>query len=140
MNNDQTSTTTWALQTRKNSRRLGYWTLAWVITTALAAFGPKFFWNFNTIFSVLVIVLNLATGAGMILAHRKNLQGQDELQQKITMQAMAITLGVVLVVGIAYALLEDIHLITFQPEISHLIIVLGLTFGAASFIGQRYYR
>lgn len=140
MNNDQTSTTTWALRIRENNKRLGYWTIVWVITTALAAFGPKFFWNFNTTFSVLVIVLNLVIGTGMILAHRKNLQGQDELQQKITMQAMAITLGVVLVVGIAYELLEDIHLITFQPEISHLIILMGLTFITAKAITQRNYR
>lgn len=140
MNNDQTTTTAWELRSRQNKKRLASWTLAWVITTGLAAFGPKFFWDFNTIISVLAIILNLAMGAGMIMAHRKNLQGQDELQQKIAMQAMAITLGVVLIVGIAYELLEDIHLISFQPEISHLIIVMGLTFITVKILTQWNYR
>ncbi len=53
---------------------------------------------------------------------------------------MALTLGVGMVVGVSYELLEDIKLITFEPEISHLIILMGLTFGIGIIVGNRRYQ
>jgi len=34
--------------TAKNGARVLIWSLAWVLTTALAAFGPKVIWDFHT--------------------------------------------------------------------------------------------
>jgi xanthosine utilization system XapX-like protein len=71
---------------------------------------------------------------------RQYLLGLDELQRKIELDAMALTLGVGMVVGVSYELLEDIKLITFEPEISHLIILMGLTFGIGIIVGNRRYQ
>jgi len=35
-------TSAWTTNTARNPVRLGYWTLAWVLTMALANFGPPF--------------------------------------------------------------------------------------------------
>ena len=53
---------------------------------------------------------------------------------------MAFTLGVGLVLGLSYELLEDIKLISFEPEISHLIMVMCLTNLTAIIAGHRKYR
>ena len=128
------------VRTKKNTVQLGYWTGAWVLTTALAAFGPKFFWEFNTPVTILGVLINLGIGFGMILANKRHLNGLDELMRKIQLEAMAISLGVGLVCGLSYELLEDIKLITFEPEVSHLIILMALTYMVGIIAGNRRYK
>ena len=124
----------------KNTSRLAYWTIAWVATTALAAFGPRLIWNFDTLLSILGVLLNVGVGFGMIMATRRHLRGLDEMQQKIFLDAGALALGVGLVCGIGYEQLEDMKLISFEPEISHLVILMCLTFIAGKIAGHRKYR
>jgi hypothetical protein len=127
-------------QTKKNTLRLGWWTGAWVLASAGAAFGPRFLWDFNTLPTILGVLIHIGIGFGMIRMFRQYLLGLDELQRKIELDAMALTLGVGMVVGVSYELLEDIKLITFEPEISHLIILMGLTFGIGIIVGNRRYQ
>jgi len=124
----------------ENNANLRNWTIAWVITMAIAAFAPRFVWDYNTAFSVIAILVNLVIGFRMLVANRVHLKGLDEMQQKILLDAMALSLGVGLVVGLSYELLEDIKLITFQPEIAHVVIVMGLTYLVAVLLGHRKYQ
>ena len=41
---------------------------------------------------------------------------------------MSLSLGIGLVLGCSYEMLEDIKLIPFEPEISHLLILMSLTY------------
>lgn len=140
MTKQTTDSSDWAACSAKNTVHLGYWTFAWVATTAVAAYGPKLIWDFQTLLTILGVLINLAVGFGMILATRRHLQGLDEMQQKIFLDAGALSLGVGLVGGISYELLEDIKLITFEPEIGHLVILMCLTFLAGLIAGHRKYR
>jgi hypothetical protein len=56
------------------------------------------------------------------------------------MDAMGITLGIGLIAGIAYEQLEDIKLISYEPEISHLIMLMAVTYIISILIGNRKYR
>ncbi|KGJ87216.1 hypothetical protein [Colwellia psychrerythraea] len=123
-----------------NTKSLRNWTMVWVVTMAIAAFAPRFIWDFNTSLTIITLLVNLAVGFRMLVANRDYLRGLDEMQQKILFDAMAVTLGVGLVVGLSYELLEDIKLIAFEPEISHLIIVMCLTNLTAIIAGHRKYR
>jgi xanthosine utilization system XapX-like protein len=53
---------------------------------------------------------------------------------------MALTLGVGLVVGMSYELLEDIKLISFEPQIPHLIMLMGFTYIIGIILGNRRYQ
>lgn len=130
----------WQSNQRNNSVRLMYWSIAWVASMAFAAFGPRLLWDYQTGLTVLGVVVNLAIGGGMILANRRYLQGLDEMQRKIFLDASVLSLGVGLVCGLSYELLEDIKLIAFQPEISHLVILMCLTFLVGIVMGHRAYR
>ena len=137
----QTSATShWEASTAKNGTRVLIWSLAWVLTTALAAFGPKVFWDFHTGLTVFGVLINVGVGFGMIFATKRHLQALDEMQQKIFRDAAVLSLGVGLVCASSYELLEDIQLITFQPEISHVIILMCLTFLIGMIVGHRKYR
>jgi hypothetical protein len=127
-------------QTKKNTLRLFFWTGAWVLATAGAAFGPRFLWDFNTLPTVLGVLIHISIGFGMIRVFKQYLLGLDELQRKIQLDAMALTLGVGMVVGVSYELLEDIKLITFEPEISHLILLMCLTYCIGIILGNRRYQ
>jgi hypothetical protein len=116
------------------------WNAAWVASMALAAFGPKLMWNYDTLLTILSVLINLGIGFAMILANRRYLRGLDEMHQKIFLDAAVLTLGVGLVCGLSYELLEDIKLIPFQPEISHLVILMCLTFLTGMIVGHRKYR
>jgi hypothetical protein len=140
MNDSNTDPETWANRNAKKSLHLLVWTFVWVLSTALAAFGPKLLWDFATVPTILAVLLNVGVGFGMILATKRHVHGLDELQQRIFLDAGALSLGVGLVFGIAYELLEDIKLIPFEPEISHLVILMTLTFLAGTIAGNRKYR
>lgn len=120
--------------------RLGLWTLAWVLSLALVTFGAKFIWDFNITVSVILILLNLLIGVGMIIANVRLIQHMDELQRKIQLDAMGITLGVALIAGIGYSALDITNVISFDAEIGHLIFLLGITYIAAILIGNARYK
>ena len=140
MNNLKTSSNDWASSNKKNTVRLGYWTLAWVLSMAVAAFGPKYLWGFAVGPTVLAVIINLGIGFGMIVANKQYLRGLDEMHQKIFLDAGALTLGVGLVCGLSYELLEGAKLISFDPEISHLVILMCLTFLIGMIAGHRRYQ
>lgn len=129
----------WAGSTVKNTARLRYWTFAWVASMALAAFGPKWLWDYATLPTAIFVIINLALGFGMIIANRRYLKGLDEMQQKIFLDAGALTLGVGLVCGLGYELLAQTKLVPFEAQISHLVILMCLTFLAGLIAGHRRY-
>lgn len=140
MNKLKTGSNNWAASSLRNSVRLMFWAAAWVAAMALAAFGPKLIWNYNTLLTILSVLINLGIGFAMIVANKRYLKGLDEMHQKIFLDAAVLTLGVGLVCGLSYELLEDIRLIPFQPEISHLVILMSLTFLTGMIVGHRKYR
>ena len=124
----------------KSSLHLLRWTATWVATTALAGLGPGLIWDYATLPTILAILVNLGIGFRMILQIKRYVQMLDELGQKIFLDASAITLGVGMVCGVSYELLEDIRLISGEPQISFLIALMSLTFMASHLAGHRKYR
>jgi len=127
-------------QTKKNTLRLFFWSVAWVLATAGVAFGSKNLWNFNTWLTIIAVLIHIGLGLGMIRVFKQYLLGLDELQRKIQLDAMALSLGVGLVLGCSYELLEDIKLIPFDPEIPHLLILMSLTYVVGAVLGHRKYQ
>jgi len=127
-------------QTKKNTLRLFLWTVAWVLATAGVAFGSKNLWNFNTWLTIIAVLIHIGLGLGMIRVFKQYLLGLDELQRKIQLDAMALSLGIGLVLGCSYEMLEDIKLIPFEPEIPHLLILMSLTYVVGTVLGHRKYQ
>lgn len=135
-----TKSNEWESAAKKNVRHLAYWTAAWGLAIATAAFGPKFLWNYNSSISILAIVVSTILGAGMILMNRKYTNGLDELNRKITLDAKAIALGVGVVAGISYSMLDAANVISFDAEIGHLVALIGVTYFIAFIVGSIRYK
>jgi len=130
----------WSGENISNTKNLAIWTAAWLVTMALATFGSLLLWPESQILKMTSLLVNLLVGIGVIFANKRHLRGLDELQQKIQLDAMALALGVGLVVGLAYSTMDVIDLIAFDAEISHLVMLIGLTYLAGVIIGTRRYQ
>jgi fluoride ion exporter CrcB/FEX len=135
------TTTTGSIRerTRQNTVRLAIWTGAWVVTLAIAVFGPIFVWDSKAI-SLATILVNIGVGIGMIMANKQHLDGLDELQRKIQLEAMAVALGVGLVGGLAYSTMDITNVIPFDAEISNLVMLISFAYLGAIFAGRRKYQ
>ena len=127
------------MHTNTHITQLATWTGLWVISQAVAAFGPLFFWGEQQTLTLIDIIGTLVFGLGMIRANIVHLRSLDELQQKIHLEAMGLTLGLVLVFGLSYSLLDTTNLIPFDAEISVVVIFMGLTYLAAVMVNNWRY-
>lgn len=130
----------WETISKRNTRYLAYWTMAWMATLAIASFGPNLIWDNNKVLSILFIAINTIVGVGMILMNRKYIRSLDELQRKVSLDAMAIALGVGLVGGLSYSVLDQANIFSFHAEISHLVLLLGITYIVAIIVGTSRYK
>jgi hypothetical protein len=140
MSNENTTGGGFQANVKRHTVRLAYWTLAWLVSMALATFGPRFLWQEAAVITMVAAGINLLIGIGMIVANKNHLRSLDELHQKIHLEAMGITLGVGLVVGLAYSNLDVSNVIASDAEISHVVMVMGLTYLASVIIGTRKYQ
>jgi hypothetical protein len=125
---------------RTNVIRLFRWSGAYGAATALMALGPGFLWHRAVVFTMLAIGLDVAVGVGMILANKNYLAELDELQRKVQLNSMGITLGVGLIAGVPLSVMDAYHVIPFHADIPHLLILMTLTFAVSNLYGTRRYR
>ncbi|TKB46749.1 hypothetical protein [Thalassotalea mangrovi] len=135
--NATTPSSSWQNRNKKRTRNLALWTLAWVLTMALATLGPALLWQEDKLFSMLAIGLNVLLGFGMIYANVIHLRGLDEMQQKVQLQSMGITLGIGMVLGFAYSNLDIANVIATDAEISHLMMIMAITYMISLVIGLK---
>jgi hypothetical protein len=119
--------------------RLFIWTAVWVGTLALASFGPAL-WGSAPLLTWGVVVLNLATGVGWIIAHAGFLRTQDDLQRKILLDGIAIALGAGLVFGFAYSVVERAGLFVVESEIAILSVFMAIVYMVSIAVGYVRYR
>ncbi|MFK7755582.1 MAG: hypothetical protein AB8B53_01480 [Flavobacteriales bacterium] len=124
---------------QKATKNLAVWTLLWIVTLALATFGPKFLWKGDVIWSIIAILINAAIGIGLIRAHMKHISALDELQKKIHLDAMGIALGAGIVGGLSYSVMDIANVIQGDAEIGFLIMLISISYMIALVIGKKRY-
>ncbi|GAC16756.1 hypothetical protein [Aliiglaciecola lipolytica] len=139
MNATESNSSNLKQRAKSATQKLFIWTFGWVLSLALVAFGPKFLWDFATTFTLVAIVINLFCGFKMIMANKYHLMCMDEMQRKIQLEAMAISLGISMVFGAIYGLLEAVRLISHSPNPSNILFVMGISYGIAVGLGYRRY-
>jgi hypothetical protein len=130
----------WATRQIRTTLGLVAWTVAWVASLALAAFGPDALWGNAVAPTLVAIGVNVVVGVGMLLANRRHLQAQDELQRTTQLQVMAWTLGAGLVGGVAWTLFDRHDLVAFEAEIGHLVALMAVVYMVGSIAGALRYR
>ena len=124
---------------KNGSKTLFFWTTLWVLSVALLAFGPKLLWHFAHAVTVPAVFINLILGIKLLTAHKQHLDDMDEFQKKVHFNAMAISLGMTMILGTIYGLLQPMGFIEEHPTPSNLLFVMGISYLMAVFINFRKY-
>ncbi len=124
---------------KKNLYQLAGWTWSWVATMAIASFGPKYIWDDHTVLTALAVTVNFANGILMIIANRNLFNNFDELERKIHLESLALTLGLAVVAGLSYSLLDTTNLISYDAEIGNLVLFIGVTYLFCVAVNTRRY-
>lgn len=128
------------VERNRRMKKLAAWTWTWVATMAIATFGPKFIWDDHVFLSSFSLVVNFTTGILMILANRDLFNHFDELERKIHLEAIALTLGLTVVVGLTFSLLDQQNFIPFDADISFLVMFIGITYLVSVLVNSRRFK
>lgn len=125
---------------KQNNKQIFIWTFLWLISTALLAFGPKLLWSFALSVTLPIIIVNLVFGVKMILVNIQHLKDMDELQRRVHLNAMGISLGASMILGSLMGLLEPAGVIDFTPSPANVLFVMGISYMVTVFLNFRKYQ
>jgi hypothetical protein len=123
---------------RKNQRRITTWSLGWVLPFLVADTAIENGWIDNGVSAIAATIGVTILGIGTLLAYRRFLRDADELMRKIQLDALALTVGVGVVAGFSYSLLETADIVA-QAETMNLIVIMAATYIISVVVGQRRY-
>ena len=115
------------------------WTLSWVLSLGVLTFAENALWE-NKTYTTIGLIINFAIGIGMIIANKNLFKTYDELQKRIQFEAMAITLGLVVVVGLTYEVSFDFGIIGKEPEFEYLMMFISLSYIISNIVNYRRFR
>ena len=125
----------------RKSAALVIWGLAWVATLALARFGPEYCSGIRSRWRAGPRSPSTSwSGIGWIVAFTRFLRAVDDLQRKILLDALAVTLGVGWVVGFGYVVADAAGLVTGDIDLAVFPLLLGAVFLTAFVVGRIRYR
>ena len=124
---------------KKQMKIMLTWGFAWVASLAFLSAGVNYLWD-SLLITKIGLLINLAIGIGMIIAHKNLFKTYDELQKKIQFEAMAITLGLAVVVGLTYEVSFDFGIIGKEPEFEYLMMFISLSYTVANIVNSRRFR
>ena len=114
-------------------------TVAWVGSLAFLTGGEHTLWD-SLLITKIGLLINFAIGIGMIIANKNLFKTYDELQKKIQFEAMALTLGLVVVAGLTYEISFDFGVINSEPEFEYLMFFICFSYIAATIINSLRYK
>ena len=124
---------------KKYTKILLGWTFAWVVSLAFLSAGVNYLWD-SLLITKIGLLINLSIGVGMIIANKNLLNHYDELQKKIQLEAMALTLGLTVVVSCVYEVSFDFGIINSEPEGEYLVIFISICYIVSTLLNSRRYR
>ena len=91
------------------------------------SFGPSAFWGFDIALTFLAIAANLIAGGSMLYSFFRHLKNMDELQRQTHLEAMALALGITMVLAVIYGALPKANVLAgAQP--SNVLFGLGVSY------------
>ena len=124
---------------KKPTKILLIWVLAWVVSTAVLSAGVNNLWD-SLLLTKIGLFINLVLGVGMIIANKNLFNYYDELQKKIHFEAMALTLGLTVVVGLVYEISFDFGVISSEPEFEYLVFFICFSYCTSIVINSLRYK
>ena len=124
---------------KKHTKIMLAWCVAWVASLAFLSGGVNYLWD-SLLITKIGLLINLAIGVGMIIAQKNLFNHYDELQKKIQFEAMALTLGLAVVVGVVYEVSFDFGVINSEPEGEYIVIFISICYIVSTSLNSLRYK
>ena len=123
----------------KNAIIANLWIFAWAASLGVVSYLSDLGWYSSPSVIIVGLVIHIGIGVGMVLAYKRFLTEADELERKIQLDALAISVGAILVTFSSYSILEKS---TEIPPLSpaYLIMVMAAAYCVGLIIGRRRFR
>jgi len=126
-------------RTLKSNLKMISWMFIWTATMVLVDKALLYEWISSTGMIVAAVGVNTGLGFAMIVAFMRYLKESVELQRKIQLDALAISMGIGLVGSFTYSLLVTAGFIV-DSEVSDIILLMSVTYMIGITVGQVRYR
>lgn len=123
----------------RNANIANLWIFAWAISLVGISFLAGYEWYASGLIVAVGLLIHTGIGVCMILAFRKFLAEADELQRKIQLDALALSVGVTIVAFSISSLLAKSDVLP-QMDTTGLLVAMSLGYGAGLTMGWRRYR
>jgi len=123
----------------KNSLWLFISGIIWLVALAVAVFGIKNEWFASGYPTYIAIAVQALAGFGMFWAFRRLITEMDEMQRKIQLDALALSLGITIFATITYDVLEKASIVS-EINTSNIIFLISFTYIAGVIVGNLRYR
>ena len=123
----------------KNANIVNLWTISWVVSLGLISFISKSQWYSSGFPTILAFTVQTVIGIGMLLAYVRFVKNLDEMERKIQLDALAVSVGVTVVGFASYSVL-DMSGVVPDLKSSYLIALIALTYMAGILFGRIRYR
>ncbi|MEM7051050.1 MAG: hypothetical protein AAF604_15375 [Acidobacteriota bacterium] len=123
---------------RRNGRVVNLWMFAWLLPWLALSVAIEKEWITHGWWAAVAAIATGLVGLGTVMAYRRFLREADELRRKVELDALAIAMGIGLVVGITSWPLARAGL-TDLAEVPNLIVVMMVTYSIAVLVGMRRY-
>ena len=121
---------------RKNQRHIVAWSVVWILPFLATNFAIESSWIESDTLALAATIGVTALGLGVLFAYRKFLSNADELMRKVQLDALALTVGVGVVAGFSYTLLESASIVG-NAEAMNLVMVMVVTYITGVVVGLR---
>ena len=129
----------YAARTARHGIKIILWTIAWSGTLVLADKAELYGWYTADWMTILAVITNAGAGIGVIVSYMQFLEGQDDLQRSIQLNALALSVGVGLVGSYSYLLLVTLGFVATE-ELTNIILLIVGTYMVGVIVGKVRYR
>ena len=123
----------------KNANIANLWIFAWALSLVGISFLAEYDWYSSRLIVAAGLLVHAGIGVCMILAFRKFLTEADELQRKIQLDALALSVGVTIVAFSMSSLLAKSDVLP-EMDTTGLLVAMALGYGVGLTTGWRRYR
>lgn len=119
--------------------KLVFWIFVWMASLTVSDKAELYGWWEASWITVSSIIVNGGLGLWVVHRYRRILQGMDDLQRKIQLEALAIAFGISLVGACSYSLLVTWGYV-IDEDVSDIFALMCLSYAGASMYGAWKYR
>ncbi len=123
----------------KNANRVNLLAVIWVLTLYVASISPNYVWSNTVLVISIAFVIHTTVGIVMVFSFRKFLKELDDLERKIQLDALALSVGVTIISFSSFSILSKAGIIT-ELDQSSLIVLMSISYMIGIVVGRIKYR